>query len=387
MGQATESCFCRGAGCSRALVAGCCPRPLWLRGKNEVLKNLFGLSRGQIEAELVALGHAAFRGRQIYRWIYARGVADFEAMTDLSRELRADLSRAFTITLPSIAQRHVSRDGTIKYLLELADGRNVETVYIPDGERHTFCLSTQVGCPLKCTFCYSGTIRFERNLEPGEILAQLLLARDDLPTPPARTNLVFMGMGEPLLNAEGVLSSLEVFTDDDAFAVSPRRITVSTAGVVDQLETFSAKAPTIGLAISLHATTNERRDQLMPINRKHPIRAVIEAARRLPLPRRRRITFEYVLLGGENDTLEDAHRLASLLEGVKAKVNVIAYNPWPGAPHSRSTSEATERFIEVLAAAGLTASLRRSRGDDVLAACGQLANQSDDEVLERQSSD
>jgi 23S rRNA (adenine2503-C2)-methyltransferase len=347
-----------------------------IRAKNDIVKNLFGLSRERIEAELVALGHPAFRGRQIYRWMYARGAADFEAMTDLSRGLRADLSRVFTIALPSIAERHVSRDGTIKYLLELADGRNVETVYIPDGERHTFCLSTQVGCPLKCTFCFSGTIRFERNLEPGEILAQFVLARGDLPVPPARTNVVFMGMGEPLLNTEGVLAALEVLTDDDALAVSPRRITVSTAGVVDQLEAFSAKAPTIGLAISLHATTNERRDQLMPINRKYPIREVIEAARRLPLPRRRRITFEYVLLGGDNDTLEDAHRLASLLEGVKAKVNVIAYNPWPGAPHKRSTPEASSNFIEVLAAAGLTASLRRSRGADVLAACGQLANKS-----------
>ena len=337
------------------------------------MKNLFGLTRAALEAELVSLGHPAYRGQQVYRWIYARGVDEFEAMTDLSSELRNELAAAYSIVRPAIIERHVSRDGTIKFLLALSDGRNVETVYIPDGERHTFCLSTQVGCPLKCTFCFSGTIRFERNLEPGEILAQFMLARRELPEPPARSNIVFMGMGEPLLNSDGVLTALDVLTDEDALAVSPRRITVSTAGLVDELERFSLKAPLVGLAISLHATTNAVRDRVMPINRKHPIEELIAAARALPLPRRRRITFEYVLLGGENDTPADAKRLASLLEGVKAKVNVIAYNPWPGAPHRRSTPEATERFMDVLTVAGLTVSLRRSRGDDVLAACGQLA--------------
>lgn len=338
------------------------------------MKNLFGLTRVELEAELESFSQPAYRGRQIYRWIYARGVDEFEAMTDLSRELRDELAAAYSIMRPAIVERHVSRDGTIKFLLALSDGRNVETVYIPDGERHTFCLSTQVGCPLKCTFCFSGTIRFERNLEPGEILAQFMLARNELPEPPARSNIVFMGMGEPLLNSDGVLTALDVLTDEDALAVSPRRITVSTAGLVDELERFSSKAPLVGLAISLHATTNGDRDRVMPINRKHPIEELIAAARALPLPRRRRITFEYVLLGGENDTPADAKRLANLLEGFKAKINVIAYNPWPGAPHTRSTPSATERFIDVLTVAGLTVSFRRSRGDDVLAACGQLAN-------------
>jgi len=341
----------------------------------EAVKNLFGLTRAELEGELVAAGHPPFRGRQVYRWMYARGVADFDAMTDLSLDLRRELAARYSIELPTIVERHQSKDGTIKFLLGLADGRNVETVYIPDGDRHTFCLSTQVGCPLKCTFCFSGTIRFERNLDPGEILAQFMLARGEFDDPPARSNIVFMGMGEPLLNADGVLAALDVLTDDGALAVSPRRITVSTAGLVDELEPFSSKAPAVGLAISLHATTDALRDRVMPINRKHDLDELIGAARALPLPRRRRITFEYVLLGGENDSRADAERLAKRLDGVKAKVNVIAYNPWPGAPHERSTPEATERFMNVLTDAGLTVSLRRSRGDDVLAACGQLANQ------------
>lgn len=338
--------------------------------------NLFGLSRKALEEVATSAGLPAFRGRQIYRSIYARGVNTFDEMTDLTRGLRESLAREHEIRRPEITSQHVSRDGTIKFQLALHDGRHVETVYIPDGDRHTFCLSTQIGCPLKCTFCFSGTIRFERNLEPGEILGQFLLARSALPEPPARSNIVFMGMGEPLLNSEGVLASLEILTDDDAFSVSPRRITVSTAGLVDELERFAEKAPTVGLAISLHATTNEDRDRIMPINKKHPLEALIAAARNLPLPKRRRITFEYVLLGGENDRVEDARRLATLLEGMKAKVNLINYNPWPGAPHKGSTRKATERFLDVLTDAGLTVNLRRSRGDDVLAACGQLANQS-----------
>jgi 23S rRNA (adenine2503-C2)-methyltransferase len=341
--------------------------------------NLFGLDRGELEREMEARGLPAFRGRQIYRALYARGVDAFDAMTDLPRALRETLGSLYSIRRPTLADRHVSRDGTIKFLLELEDGRNVECVYIPEtapSERHTFCLSTQVGCPLKCSFCFSGTIRFERNLTAGEILGQLLVARTALPTPPVRTNIVFMGMGEPLLNSGSVLKAISVFSDDQAFSVSPRRITVSTAGLADEIARFAAAAPAVGLAISLHATSNELRDRVMPINRKHPLEELIAAARKLPIPKRRRITFEYVLLGGDNDSPDDARRLASLLDGVKAKVNLISYNPWPGSPHRRSTPESTSRFLELLAGAGLTVSLRRSRGDDVLAACGQLANQS-----------
>ena len=338
--------------------------------------NFFGLSKDELEGEAVSRGLPAFRGRQIYRAMYARGVDGFDQMTDLPKSLRVELAETAVIARPRIKTRHVSTDGTVKFLLALQDGLEVETVYIPDGARHTFCLSTQVGCPLKCTFCFSGTIPFARNLTPGEILGQFLVARGALDEPPARSNVVFMGMGEPLLNRGSVLKALEVLTDEGAFAVSPRRITVSTAGLVDELERFAARAPAVGLAISLHATTDALRSRIMPVNRKHSLETLVATARKLPLPRRRRITFEYVLLGGENDSVADAERLAHLIGGVRAKVNVIAYNPWPGSPHTGSTPAATARFLEVLQDAGLTASLRRSRGDDVLAACGQLANYS-----------
>ena len=338
--------------------------------------NLFGLECFEIERAMLDQGLPPFRGRQIYRALYARGAASFEEMTDLPKGLRQKLAMEHEIRRPHAASKHVSKDGTVKHLVELEDRRNVECVYIPEPARHTFCLSTQVGCPLKCSFCFSGTIRFERNLTAGEILGQFLLARNALAEPPARSNIVFMGMGEPLLNSEAVLKALRILTDDGAFSVSPRRITVSTAGMVDELARFAEKAPPVGLAISLHATTNEVRDRVMPINRKHPLEDLLAAARALPIPKRRRITFEYVLLGGENDRPEDAKRLALHLRGIRAKVNLISYNPWPGAPHGRSSPDATSRFLEILTDSGLTASVRRSRGDDVLAACGQLANHS-----------
>jgi 23S rRNA (adenine2503-C2)-methyltransferase len=338
--------------------------------------NIFGLERKEIERAMLERGLPAYRGRQIYRALYARGADSFASMTDLPKGLREELARDFEIERPKFVSRHVSKDGTTKHLVELSDGRNVECVSIPEPSRHTFCLSTQVGCPLKCSFCFSGTIRFERNLTAGEILAQFLLARGALAGTKARSNIVFMGMGEPLLNSDAVMKAIRILTDDEAFSVSPRRITVSTVGMVEELARFAAEAPPVGLAISLHATTDELRDRVMPINRKHNLEQLLDAARALPIPKRRRITFEYVLLRGENDGPEDARRLAALLCGIKAKVNLITYNPWPGAPHERSSPRAASRFLEILADSGLTASLRRSRGDDVLAACGQLANHS-----------
>ncbi len=342
-------------------------------------KNLFGLGLSDLLEETNARKLPSYRAKQLYRSLYARGVSSFDEMTDLPRELRRDLAAAFEIRHLSLGDQHTSSDGTLKHRFVLEDGESVETVYIPDEraeqpDRHTFCLSTQIGCPLKCTFCFSGTVAFRRNLSVGEILGQFQEARRRLPEPPARSNIVFMGMGEPLLNSEAVRSSLEILTDPDAFAVSPRRITVSTAGLAEELERFAESVPQVGLAISLHATRDSDRDRFMPINRKYSLQTLLETARRLPLPRRRRITFEYALLGGDNDTEADAHRLAKLLSGIRAKVNLIEFNPWPGTPHKRSTREATERFTEILAAAGVTVNLRRSRGDDVLAACGQLAN-------------
>ena len=343
----------------------------------EEKRNLFGLSRKELESCAAELGLPAFRGRQIYRWIYSKSATDLDSMTDLPRILRGRLAESFIIRTPELLSQHRSEDGTVKLLFSLKGGKNVEAVYIPDPHekrvRHTVCLSTQIGCPLKCTFCYSGTVPFARNLTVGEILGQFGVARKALLSATSRVNVVYMGMGEPLLNSEAVLGSLDVLTDPDGFAVSPRRITVSTVGLTEELERFVASSPPVGLAISLHATTNESRDRMMPINRKHPLEELLATARRLPLPRRRKITFEYVLLGGENDSVEDAERLARLLRGAKAKVNLISYNPWPGSPHRASNAQATERFMEILAGAGYTVNLRRSRGDDILAACGQLA--------------
>jgi 23S rRNA (adenine2503-C2)-methyltransferase len=336
-------------------------------------ENVFGWRREELASRFAELGLKPLRARQVYRWLYARAGTDFLSMTDLPRGEREELARRFRVAHPKTLERYGSRDGTSRYLLELEDGSRVEAVAIPEPARRTVCLSTQVGCPLKCSFCFSGTVRFKRNLTVGEILGQFLTVESSRRSGPTRTNVVFMGMGEPLLNSAAVLAALEVLTDPQGFSVSPRRITVSTAGLASELERFAAAAPPVGLAVSLHATTNEIRGRLMPVNARYPLEALLDATRRLPLRRRRRVTFEYVLLGGENDSPADAWRLAGLLRGLRAKVNLIAFNPWPGAPHGASTPEATERFMEILSGRGYTVSLRRSRGDDILAACGQLA--------------
>ncbi len=345
-------------------------------------RNLFGLRQEELADAIVEMGFPAYRARQIYRAMYARGVAGLHEMTDLPKSLRDELEKSFVIRHPEITKHQSSEDGTIKYVFSLDDGHTVEAVYIPDTSsesssdapsRVTLCLSTQVGCPLGCTFCFSGTIPFARNLTVGEILGQFVGVMKENRQSPPRVNVVYMGMGEPLLNAKAVLGSLAVLTDSNALGVSPRRVTVSTAGLVKELEAFFREAPKVGLAVSLHATDNDLRGRLMPINSKFPIEKLMESIRHLPLPRRRKITFEYVLLGGENDSEQHAFELAHLLRGAKAKVNLITYNPWPGAPHKASSPVATERFMQVLADKGYTVSLRQSRGADVLAACGQLA--------------
>jgi 23S rRNA (adenine2503-C2)-methyltransferase len=351
------------------------------------MQNLFGLTQDEVASLVLENGHPAYRARQIYRWMYARGVDTFDEMTDLSRDLRKELEKCFVLNRPELVDRRISCDGTVKYLFSLEDAKTIESVYIPEPPvdatlgsapptRATLCLSTQVGCPLGCTFCFSGTIPFSRNLTAGEMLGQFIGIKADLEPAPPRTNVVFMGMGEPLLNTGALLDVLDVLTDPHALAVSPRRITVSTAGLVLEIEKFVRDAPKVGLAVSLHAAENTLRGRIMPINRKYPLERLIEALRRLPVPRRRRITFEYVLLGGENDSEQDAMALTDLLRGIKAKVNLIAYNPWPGSPHRSSSSKATERFMKILTENGYTVSLRRSRGEDILAACGQLAGRS-----------
>jgi 23S rRNA (adenine2503-C2)-methyltransferase len=345
--------------------------------------NLFGLTRSELEKAIAEWDLPPYRARQIYRWMYARGVTDFAEMTDLPRQLRMRFREHFVVQTPEVVDRRRSGDGTIKYLLGLEDERTIEAVCIPDPSREseskappsrvTVCLSTQVGCPLACTFCYSGTIPFSRNLTVGEVLAQFHTVTRELDPSTSRVNVVYMGMGEPLLNADVVLRSLSVLTDPDGFAVSPRRVTVSTAGLVPQMDAFFRKVPSVGLAVSLHAPKDGIRGQLMPINRKHPLGRLMETIRGLPLPKRRRITFEYVLLGGENDREQDALELARLLRGTRSKVNLIAYNPWPGSPHRPSTPAATDHFMQTMVDKGYTVSLRRSRGADVMAACGQLA--------------
>lgn len=347
-------------------------------------RNLFGLLQDEIETLVLEKGHPAYRARQIYGWMYARGVDAFDKMANLPRALRKELEEYFVVNRPSLEGKQISRDGTVKYVFSLEDGKTIESVYIPEPPRDsmresppptraTLCLSTQVGCPLGCTFCYSGTIPLSRNLTVGEILGQFVGVKADLESSPPRTNVVFMGMGEPLLNTEAVLGALDVLTDPNALAVSPRRVTVSTAGLVPDVEKFVREAPKIGLAVSLHAADNTLRERIMPINRKYPIEKLMGMLRQLPLPRRRMITFEYVLLGGENDSEQDARALARLLRGIKGKVNLITYNPWPGSLHRSSSGKAAERFMEILTENGYTVSLRRSRGDDILAACGQLA--------------
>ena len=381
------------------------------------MENLFGHSRAGLAELAGELGLPAYRGRQIHRHLYARGVASLDAMTDLPAALRGELGHRFEVRHPRVAARERSSDGTVKLLLELDDGLRVETVAI--GSRRTavrrrsgralprattgagakdvptdltVCVSTQVGCPLACTFCSSGAVRFRRNLTAGEIAAQVLLAerhgpRDRAAGPSGRTNIVYMGMGEPLLNTDAVLESLDLLTDPDGFAVPWRRITVSTVGLPDEIRRLGRAAPRVGIAVSLHAGDDPTRRRFMPIARRHPIAEIFAALTELPSRPRRRITLEYVLLGGENDRPDDARALVRQLgrlapPGVRDRVNLIAFNPWsdpaPGAPHRSGTEADAERFLALVSAAGYVATLRRSRGRDANAACGQLAARSPD---------
>jgi 23S rRNA (adenine2503-C2)-methyltransferase len=326
----------------------------------------------ELEASLEALGQPRFRARQLYRWIHKRGITDFSRMSDISVPFREQLSRTFTVSAPHVARRDVSSDGTTKFLLKLTDGKLIEAVFIPDTPSDTFCVSTQAGCAMKCAFCLTGRMGLDRNLTAGEIAGQVRVLARELDMLDKTFNIVLMGMGEPLHNYDATMKALRMLNNTHGFAVPPRRITLSTVGVLPALERLASEPLMPNLAISLHATTEEVRDALVPVNRKYGLQDLLAACRRLPVKRRDRITFEYVLLKGVNDTPEDARRLAKLPTGIKAKVNLLPLNEAPGIPFTRPDDGRVNRFAKTLAEAGITVSVRKSRGRDIRAACGQL---------------
>jgi 23S rRNA (adenine2503-C2)-methyltransferase len=334
--------------------------------------NLAELDLSELESALEARGCERFHARQLYRWIYKRGVVDFEKMTDLSKDLRARLAADFEVVTPVLVSDIRSIDGTRKFVLELADHRRIEAVFIPDTPAMTFCISTQVGCAMGCGFCLTGKMGLVRNLTAGEIAGQVRLLADATRMLDHPFNIVLMGMGEPLHNYDPTMKALRILHSEHGLAVSPRRVTLSTVGIVPGLQRLAKEPLMPNLAISLHATTDEQRSELVPPNRKYPLAEILETCRRFPLKRRSRITFEYVMLDGVNDTPEDARRLARLLSGIKAKVNLIPLNPAPGIPFERPPDERIDRFAQILADRHFTVSVRKSRGQDIRAACGQL---------------
>ena len=346
-------------------------------------KNLVGLSREELLAEITGLGEPAFRARQLWHWVYARGATDFAAMTSLSKDFRARLAGGYRIARPATALAQDSSDGTRKWLLRLEDGQEVECVHIPEAERGTLCVSSQVGCTLTCRFCHTGTQRLVRNLSAAEILGQVMLARDhfgEWPSPKEDrqlTNIVMMGMGEPLYNYDNIAKALKIVMDHEGLAISKRRITLSTAGVVPMMQRCGEELG-VNLAVSLHAVTDEIRDKIVPLNRKYPLKDLLDACRAYPgVHNARRITFEYVMLKDVNDSPADARGLVRLLKDIPAKVNLIPFNPWPGAPYECSAPETVESFAQILLEGGLAAPIRRPRGQDIMAACGQLKSASE----------
>ncbi|MBW7056181.1 23S rRNA (adenine(2503)-C(2))-methyltransferase RlmN [Paracoccus bogoriensis] len=358
------------------------PRKLPQTGRT----NIVGLTRPQLHEALIAAGtperQARMRVGQVWQWVYHWGVRDFAAMTNLAKDYRALLAEHFEIVLPELVTRQISRDGTRKYLVRIAGGHEVEVVYIPEEGRGTLCISSQVGCTLTCSFCHTGTQKLVRNLTPAEIVGQVMLARDDLGEWPVQgapkdetrlvSNIVLMGMGEPLYNFENVRDAMKVVMDGEGLSLSRRRITLSTSGVVPEI---ARTAQEIGclLAVSFHATTDEVRDRLVPINRRWNIATLLEALRDYPrLSNSERITFEYVMLDGVNDSDADARRLVKLIQGIPAKINLIPFNEWPGAPYRRSSPERIRAFADIIYKAGYASPIRTPRGEDIMAACGQL---------------
>jgi 23S rRNA (adenine2503-C2)-methyltransferase len=357
--------------------------------------SLIGLSRAELAAHVAALGvperQTRMRARQLWNWLYVRGETDPFAMTDIAKDLRTELAANFTLARPAIVTEQVSLDGTRKWLLRLADGKEIETVYIPEEDRGTLCISSQVGCTLTCSFCRTGTQKLVRNLTAGEIVGQIMLARDRIGDWPGATpddprglpdaerkisNVVLMGMGEPLYNFDNVRDACAVAADGEGLGIGKRRITLSTSGVVPEIPRWGEEAATM-LAISLHAVRDELRDKLVPINRKWPIKELLQACRNYPgLSNAKRITFEYVMLKGVNDQVADAKELVRLLAKIPAKINLIPFNPWPGAPYECSDWEQIEKFAEVVNRAGYASPVRSPRGRDIMAACGQLRSES-----------
>jgi 23S rRNA (adenine2503-C2)-methyltransferase len=354
-----------------------------------VKPNLSGLTRkalaqALIDAEVVRPDKAKMRASQLWRWIHHYGATDFSAMTDVAKDTRAALEQAFTLARPEVVERQVSKDGTRKWLIRMAPGIEVETVYIPDvGRSGALCVSSQVGCTLNCTFCHTGTQALVRNLTAAEIVAQVQVARDDLaewPSPKEDrrlSNIVFMGMGEPLYNLDNVADAIDIIADGEGIAISRRRITVSTSGVVPELKALGERTQAM-LAISLHATNDDLRDVLVPLNKKYDIATLMEGIRGYPgLSNTRRVTFEYVMLKDVNDSPAEAKALVKLLKGIPAKINLIPFNPWPGTNYGCSDWGAIESFAAILNRAGYASPIRTPRGRDILAACGQLKSESE----------
>ena len=340
------------------------------------LVNLLGLNLKGLEAFFTEMGEKRFRAAQVLQWLHQYGVNDLEAMTNISKTLRSALAERAVIEGPEIVSDHTAADGTRKWVLRMTGGSDIETVYIPDGNRGTLCISSQVGCQLNCSFCSTARQGFNRNLSTAEIIGQVWTAKRLLDKPDSRlqavTNVVFMGMGEPLLNLGPVTDAIDIMLDDHAYGLSRRRVTVSTAGVVPAFEPLRSRVP-VSLAVSLHAPTDELRNQLVPLNRKYPIKELLAACRTYVKDEaRQKVTFEYALLKGVNDQPEHAHALAKLLKKVPSKINLIPFNPFPEAPYQRSDDKTIQHFQNILITAGLITTVRRTRGDDIDAACGQL---------------
>lgn len=371
--------------------------------------NLIGLSREEMTEKLKAVGLEPFRAKQIWHWMYTKGATEFSQMSSIAKKQQALLDEHFTLTRPGIDKALTSFDGTRKWLLEFADGNKVETVFIPEEDRGALCVSSQVGCTLSCSFCHTGTMPLVRNLTAADIVGQVLIARDgldewdkprkgegrsaDRPSPepgsmdaPAGatgsnhklfTNIVMMGMGEPLYNYDQVAKALTIIMDGEGIAISKRRITLSTSGVVPMIERCGEELG-VNLAISLHAVRDDLRDELVPLNKKYPIKELLEACRNYPAASNtRRITFEYVMLKGVNDTDADARELVRLLDGIHAKVNLIPWNPWPGAKYETSSRNRQHAFAKIVNDAGYSSPIRATRGEDIMAACGQLKSESE----------